>query len=175
MSEEKDYSEENKKRMLIALAILLGAQVENKIEAYSEIDKDILKRAKGIYESKGLAAQVEQQARMPEREVQIRVADVGNSAKIELYKIAGIKDAKTCPDCANWQGKTVAMHPDGVHQTVQDFINDHGFHPNCRCSLQPLDVKEIPLNPLNPRYEDRAAANPSAYNSCLNGLRLVFN
>lgn len=66
------------------------------------------------------------------------------------------------------------MTADGVHQTVQDFINGHGFHVNCRCSLQEIDVGEKPLNPLNPRYDARRAANPGAYNSCENS-RLVFN
>ena len=175
MEEEKrDYSEENRKRMLVALAILLGADVDNDAESYSNIPKDILKRAKKIYEEKALSPVVEQEARMPEREIQIRVAETGNQAQIKIYKIFGTKDDRTCEDCAKWQGTTVTMQPDGVHRTVADFINDHGFHPNCRCSLQPENVKEIPLNPLNPRYDERMAANPTAYNSCLNGKRLVF-
>lgn len=94
---------------------------------------------------------------------------------MQLYRIAGVSDDKTCPDCAAWRGKTVAMRPDGAHDTVQDFINQHGFHVNCRCSLQALDVKEIPLNPLNPRYAARRAANPAAYNQDFPLSELVFN
>lgn len=45
----------------------------------------------------------------------MQVADTGNAAKIELYKIVGTQDDKTCPECAAWQGKTVTMHPDGKH------------------------------------------------------------
>lgn len=86
---------------------------------------------------------VEQEARMPEREVQIKVAELGDSADVELYKIVGTEDERTCEDCSRWQGKVVAMHEDGEHETVQDFINDHGFHYGCRCSLQPLDTTEI--------------------------------
>lgn len=70
MSEEqKDWSEENKKRMLVALAIFLGASIENKVESYSKIGKDILAKAEDIYESKGMKNYVEQQARMPEQQV----------------------------------------------------------------------------------------------------------
>lgn len=111
---------------------------------------------------------------MPEQQIQIQVADAGNAAKIELYKIVGTLDGRTCPHCAEWQDKVVSMHPDGKHETVQDFINNHGFHYNCRCSLQPLEVEEIPLNPLNPRYEQRKAANPLAYNTTPTSM-LVFN
>ena len=116
MSEEqKDYSEENKKRMLVAIAVFLGAKVENKLESYSEIGKETLQKAKDLYKQKSMSATVEQASRIPEREVQIKVAELGQTAEIELYKIVGVEDDRTCPDCAAWQGKTVAMHPDGAH------------------------------------------------------------
>lgn len=55
--------------MLVALAIFLGADIENKVESYSNIDKDILAKAEEIYESKGMKTSVEQAARMPEQQV----------------------------------------------------------------------------------------------------------
>lgn len=67
--EEKDYSKENKKRMLVALAILLGAHIDNKVEQYKDIPEQVRKQAEDIYEQKGMARDVEQAARMPEREV----------------------------------------------------------------------------------------------------------
>ena len=166
----EDYSSENKKRMILALAIMLGAAADS----YSDIPPALLAQAKAIYKDKNFGIDVEQEARMPEREVQIKIAELGNSASIELYKIVGVEDSHTCPDCARWQGTTVTMHDDGKHKTVQDFINDHGFHVNCRCSLQPLDVGEIPLNKINPRYEERKAANPKAYNTAWSVDQLVF-
>lgn len=67
--EDKDYSEENKKRMLVALAIFLGSDVDNKLESYKSIDKETLKKAKEVYEQKGMQVSVEQPARMPEQQV----------------------------------------------------------------------------------------------------------
>lgn len=67
--EDRDYSKENRRRMLTALAILLGANVENSPEGYKDIPEDLMKRAKEIYERDGLKLAVEQPARMPEREV----------------------------------------------------------------------------------------------------------
>ena len=67
--EDKDYSKENKKRMLVALAIFLGSDVDNKLESYKSIDKETLKKAKEVYEQKGMQVAVEQPARMPEQQV----------------------------------------------------------------------------------------------------------
>ena len=173
--EETNWSKDNKKRMIVALAILLGADLENSAESYSKIPEDIKKQALKIYDEKNLSLTVEQEARIPEQQIQIQMAETGQSAQIELYKIVGSHDSRTCPDCAEWQGRTVTMHPDGKHDTVQDFINNHGFHINCRCSLQPLSVEEIPLNELNPRHDIRKAINPAVYNSSLNNARLVLN
>lgn len=46
--EDKDYSKENRRRMLTALAILLGANVENSPEGYKDVPEDLMKRAKEI-------------------------------------------------------------------------------------------------------------------------------
>lgn len=71
MAEEKDYSEENKRRMLIALAILLGADLENNLVAYKDIPKDIKSKALKLYKDNNMQLQVEQPARIPEQQVQI--------------------------------------------------------------------------------------------------------
>jgi hypothetical protein len=57
---------------------------------------------------------------------------------------------------------------------VEDFINSHGFHKNCRCAIQPLDVDEIPLKEPNPRRDVRATIRPDIYNSTPLTF-LVFN
>lgn len=174
MAEEKDYSEENKRRMLIALAILLGADLENNLTAYKDIPKDIKSKALKLYKDSNMQLQVEQPARIPEQQVQIQLANLGNAANIQLYKIVGSKDDRICPDCMQWQDEIVVMQPDGKHKTVQDFINSHGFHVNCRCSLQPISTKEIPLKETNPRYEQRKAANPAVYHCAARFNGLVF-
>ena len=58
--------------------------------------------------------------------------------KIQLFKVVGEEDEKTCPDCAEWQGKIVAGTDDGIHPTIEDFMNSKAFHPNCRCALRPI-------------------------------------
>lgn len=82
---------------------------------------------------------------MMERDIQIKAAETGMADGIVLYKIATANDDKVCKHCAPWAGEIVSMSPNPFgYRTVQDFINDHGFHINCRCSLQELDTKEIP-------------------------------
>jgi len=92
MAEEKDYTDENKKRMLIALAIMLGANIENKLSEYSNIPKPILAEAKRIYIERQLKSIVEKPERISERDVQIQIANKGAADKIELYEITGVKD-----------------------------------------------------------------------------------
>lgn len=90
--EEKDYSDENKKRMLIALAIMLGANIENKLSEYKNIPKHILAEAKKVYTERQLQHIVETRKRIAEKDVQIQIANKGVADKIELYKIVGVKD-----------------------------------------------------------------------------------
>lgn len=52
MTEEEKQYDENKKRVLIAIAILLGAKIGNDISEYDNIPKDILKQAEQIYADK---------------------------------------------------------------------------------------------------------------------------
>ena len=62
--------------------------------------------------------------------------------KTQLFKVVGEDDEKTCPDCAEWQGKIVAGTEDGIHPTIDDFMNSKAFHPNCRCALRPIIEEE---------------------------------
>lgn len=61
-----------------------------------------------------------------------------HKVKTQLFKVVGEEDEKTCPDCAEWQGKIVAGTEDGIHPTIDDFMNSKAFHPNCRCALRPI-------------------------------------
>lgn len=169
-NEEKNYSDENKKRMMVAIAILLGF-IDSK-EDYPKLTKPQKAEVKKIFDQRQLHFYTDNPQRLSERDIQIQVAEQGITDKIDLYKIVGVKDNKTCPDCAAWQGKTVSMNPNGKYPTVQDFINNHGFHPNCRCSLQEIKTDEIPLkSKINPRYESRRSARPDIYNNACKVLK----
>lgn len=67
-------------------------------------------------------------------------------AKVQLFKVVGEEDEKTCPDCAEWQGKIVAGTEDGIHPTIEDFMNSKAFHPNCRCALRPIIEEDNTLS-----------------------------
>lgn len=160
--EKKDYKKENKKRMLIALAILLGF-IDQK-EDFSKLSKPQLQEVNKVFEEKKLEHLTNNPERLSERDIQIEAAEIGIEHSVQLYKIVGVKDNNTCPDCAKWQGKKVSMTDGTKYPTVQEFINEHGFHPNCRCSLQEIKDDEIPLKKNNPRYESRKQQRPDIYN-----------
>lgn len=160
--EKKDYKKENQKRMLIALAILLGF-IDQK-EDFSKLTKPQLQEVKRVFEEKNLQYLTNNPERLSERDIQIEAAEIGIGHSVQFYKIVGVKDNKTCPDCAKWQGKKVSMSQGTEYPTVDEFINQHGFHPNCRCSLQEIKVDEIPLKKNNPRYESRKQQRPDIYN-----------
>lgn len=143
-AEDKDWSEDNKKRMLAALAVLLGYTDVADLGGLSE--KELAEVKRKYDEVPALKEAVERKERMPERDIQIKVAEIGGKDGVRLYKIAGEDgDGRQCPRCKEWQGKIVAWQDNPLgYPLVQDFINDGGFHVNCRCSLQELDTGEIP-------------------------------
>lgn len=138
MTEEEKQYDENKKRVLIAIAILLGAKIGNDISEYENIPEDILKQAEQIYSDKQLLSAVPYKNRISERDVQILTANIALSERKQLFRIVGHTSPTQCLDCAEWDGTIVSMYPDGKHKTVQDFINNNGFHINCKCSLQAI-------------------------------------
>ena len=178
MAEENkkdDYSEENKKRMLIALAVYLGFTDINKAEEWNNLTKEEKKIVRQEFEGRNLKQFTDNPNRLPERDIQIQVAEKGLSDKIDVYKIVGNPSPTQCEDCRKWMNRKVTMESNTIGlPTVQDFINSHGFHPNCRCSLQPVSVDEIPLKEPNPRIDQRKQSRPDIYNSTPTEF-LVFN
>lgn len=131
--DEVKQFEENRDRILQAILILLNSN-----------DKGL---AEDLYRRNQLWTRTPYDSRISEQDVQIIIADLALREKsylatlgynTALYRITGISDGKTCNVCSEWKDEIVAMFPDGKHRTVQDFINNHGFHINCRCSLEAL-------------------------------------
>ncbi len=145
MAEEKtDYSKENKKRMLAALAVYLGL---SDTAEYGSLSDEAKKEARAAYEEQaGLKDWAERAERLPEKEIQVKIAQMGMKDGVKLYKIKGeYSDGHMCPKCKEWQGKIVSMTDNPLgYPLVEDFINSGGLHINCRCSLQELSTDEIP-------------------------------
>ena len=132
--------------------------------------------AKKMYEEvPDFAAQVNQGERMTEQQIVEDMSQLSQSKSNSNYvRIVTGGDDKVCPACAKWQDKIVSL--DGsTSPTLDDATRDGFLHYGCRCALQETSTQEIPIKPINPRYETRRAANPAAYNSILNGVKLVFN
>lgn len=179
MTDEEKTKRENYERMLLAIAVLYAADLGVDIvkqDSYSKLTPAQKTFAKKIYESVPSAVQhVEAGTRVTEQQVVEDIAQISQTKNgSKRVRIVTVGDEKVCPKCAKWQNKIVSL--DGsTSPTLDDAIADGFLHYNCRCSLQELVVQEIALNPMNPRYEERAAANPAIYNSALNGEFLVFN
>lgn len=82
--------------------------------------------------------------------------------KIQLFKVVGEEDDKTCPDCAEWQGKIIAGTEDGIHPTIEDFMNSKAFHPNCRCALRPI-IEEDKTMKIDEKTLDAMAMNTANF------------
>lgn len=134
---EKDYSDENQKRLLIALAILLGFTDENNIEKMNDLTADQKYIIRKEYEKRNLDELAKTKERLAERDIQIQMAEKGIDDGIKIFQIVGVKDDRTCDECRRWQGTELTLEKTNLGlPTVEEFINNHGFHPNCRCSLQ---------------------------------------
>lgn len=179
MTDEEKTKRENYERMLLAIAVLYAADLGVDIvkqDTYSKLSPAQKTFAKKIYESTPSAVKhVEAGTRVTEQQVVEDIAQISQTKNnSKRVRIVTVGDDKVCPKCAKWQNKIVSL--DGsTSPTLDDAIADGFLHYNCRCSLQELTVQEIALNPLNPRHDTRAAANPAIYNCSLNGEFLVFN
>lgn len=148
---EKDNKtkEENKKKVLFALAVGLGLiKDEDLIDenlSYENLDDTQIKESIKKYETTpGLKEKVEVDEPIDEKDIQRDVVEALKS-DVKWFKIKNVGDSRTCKDCKKWIGKIVSVEKNDIgFPTVDDFINSHGLHPNCRCSLQELDTKEIP-------------------------------
>lgn len=69
------------------------------------------------------------------------MSEIGKERGAKVFKILNPGDEKTCHKCAKWIGKKVSDE-DPKYPTVQDWIDDGGLHPNCRCSLHPVEELE---------------------------------
>lgn len=165
--------------MIFAIAVLysdfIGVDIKKQID-YSHLDSSQKMFAKKIYEdTPSLAHVVQQPERITEQEIVESTADIAKTKdNSRQVRIVTVGDEKVCPACAAWRDRIVFLD-NSSSPTLDDAINAGFLHYGCRCSLQELQTKEIPLKETNPRYEQRKAANPRAYNSKLNGLTLVFN
>lgn len=83
--------------------------------------------------------------------------------KIQLFKVVGEEDEKTCPDCAEWQGKIVAGTEDGIHPTIDDFMNSKAFHPNCRCALRPIIEEDKKMKKKSTKTLEEMAMNTANF------------
>lgn len=88
---------------------------------------------------------------------------VFRKAKVQLFKVVGEEDDKTCPDCAEWQGKIVAGTEDGIHPTIEDFMNSKAFHPNCRCALRPIIEEDKKMKKEAKKTLDEMAMNTANF------------
>lgn len=177
--EAEETKKKNYERLLLAIAVLYSQQIGMDIKkqsTYADLTPGQKTFAKKIYEEvPDFAAQVNQGERLAEQQIVEDVAQVAQTkSQSKVVRIVTIGDSKVCPACAKWQDKVVSL--DGsTNPTLDDATRDGFLHYGCRCALQELSTAEIPLRPMNPRYETRRAANPAAYNSSLNGVKLVFN
>lgn len=186
MDEEQQIERDNQKtrrenyeRILFAIAVLYSGSIDldiKKQDSYSKMTPYQKTFAKKIAEeTPSVQDALQQTERVTEQEVVEQMSQLAQTRNnTRKLRIVTVGDERVCEKCAKWNRKVVSLDETGPSPTLQDAIDDGFLHYGCRCSLQELSTSEIPLNPLNPRYDERRRANPSAYNSSLNGKRLVF-
>lgn len=176
--EAEDTKNKNYERIILAIAVLYANQIGMDIKkqsTYQQLTPAQKTFAKKKYEEvPGFSAQVNQGERLTEQQIVEDISQLSqtNNGSKKL-RIVTVGDGKVCEHCKKWQNKIVSL--DGSSKpTLQDAIDDGFLHYNCRCALQEISTQEIPLKPLNPRYETRAAANPNVYHSSAAYTGLVF-
>lgn len=106
---------------------------------------------------------VQQPERLTEQQIVESTADLAKSQdNAKFMRIVTVGDDKVCLACDAWTDVVVSL--DGSQSpTLQDAIDAGFLHYGCRCSLQEVETTEIPRKHL------------VAWNSSINGLKLVYN
>lgn len=165
--------------MMLAIAVLFSDTLKVDIRKQDEYSK--LTPAQKTFVQKiadehpVIQEHINQPQRVTEQQIVQDVAQVAQTdAKAKTVRIVTVGDASVCEKCHAWENREVSLD-ENVHPSLQDAINGGFLHYGCRCSLQEIKTAEIPLNKINPRYDERRAANPAAYHhDFLKTEKLVF-
>lgn len=140
--EDKSNKEENKKRMLLALALIAGADVEfsrttSDADLWDQLPSGTQEKAIDLYDKYNLQKKIEIDERVPEKEIFVDSAKVAyEEGETDYWELKGTLDDRTCANCRKWIGQIITMSGnDPRYKTYDQFMADHVFHPNCRCSL----------------------------------------
>lgn len=159
--------DKNYERMLLAIAVLYSDQLGVDLKKQDSWDKLTAAQkmfAQKIYEdTPSLAMLVQQPERLTEQQIVESTASLAQDRdNARLMRIVTVGDDKVCQACGAWTGVIVSL--DGSQSpTLQDAIDAGFLHYGCRCSLQEVETTEIPRKHL------------VAWNSSINGLKLVYN
>lgn len=89
--------------------------------------------------------------RVDEKTIFVETAKIAyDQGSSDYWKLNGTLDDKTCDNCKKWIGQIITMSGnDTRYKTYDQFVGDHVFHPNCRCSLTPVEVPKMTKKDLN--------------------------
>lgn len=144
VTEKENIEDENRRKILFALAILLGDMTPEEIGSVSEWgDLSETRKKQAVIDYKKnqeILDPLLDQEGLEQPQIQSAMSSVGKSTGFEVYVIENPGDGKTCDHCRKWIGKKVSDNG-GKYPTIKEWMDSGGLHPNCRCSLHA--VREI--------------------------------
>lgn len=176
----KKFEQSNYERLLYAIAVLYASQLGLDIKtqtSYKDLTPAQVTFAKKIYEKNpDFDLQVQSGRRLSEEQIVKDTSNISKADNYDLVRIVTVGDRTTCERCKKWDKKIVSLSGENKKYPSLETATKDGFlHYGCRCALLNIETDEIPLkSKLNPRYEERKAANPSIYNTAINIKDLVF-
>lgn len=171
---------DNFERAALAVAVLystpLGVDIETQDEYAKLTPAQKTFAEKVIEDTPTLKKAVEADERLDERKIVEEVAGIAKRrGGAKKMKIVTVGDDKVCEKCGKWQDVEVWLDAEDGSPNLDEAIRDGFLHYGCRCALLDVGTAEIPLKEPNPRREERAAANPTAYQSAPKAEKPVLN
>lgn len=152
--EEKKIQEDNKKRILLAIALSLGMADGldlSKISSYDDLPGDIKDKAIKAYQSSNIDKSAETVQSLSKEDV-LKIAAIAAYVenKTQYFKIVTTGDERVCDYCRKWQDKIVTLNgEDPRYKSLNDFLNSNGTHFGCRCQIVPVSPKKPNSKELN--------------------------
>ena len=159
---QKENEKKNREQLLIALALLLYPNVDERTLTVETIPEEVRTRLEKKIDD--FLDKDNKLTGMSKSDI-LKDAKEISGVKSMYFQVITVGDSKTCESCRKWNGKVISDDDDD-YPSYDDLEKSGALHPNCRCYLKPVDKKAMNSENINDEivFDDKTLINNSMEN-----------